>query len=125
MAIYNNGEVETIRESLDLDENVAHPASDERLEQLRQQGVNGSLVQRTVRVADTPPSERPVPDGVAVEVQAHHDNEEIVYVGSADAQERALAGREFTTFRLGDLSELHARGSGTDRLVLTFTEVES
>jgi hypothetical protein len=103
----------------------ARPATDERLERIREQSANGPLRQMVVTAGNAPVDSQPVPNGALVDVQAHHENDGIVYVGDADSQERALAPREFTTFGVSNLDQIHARGSASDRLVLTWAATEA
>jgi hypothetical protein len=114
--------VKELRGIEDSDGQEAHAASDERLEELRAQGANGSLQQQTINVENTPPNAYDVPDGTVVEVQAHADNSGIVYVGDSDAQERALGAREFVDFAVDDLAAIHARGTAGDRIVLSWSD---
>lgn len=123
MAVYGNNEIEEIRESLDLDEDPAHPASDERIEQIRQQGVNRSLSQVTHDpTADgTQCPANAVPDGVAVDVQAAAGNDGLLFVGDSAGQQRALGPRESISVQVADTSNIHVRApTAGDAAVLTW-----
>ncbi|QSG06469.1 hypothetical protein [Halapricum desulfuricans] len=124
MTVYTNGEVEELRSVIDSNGNEASPASDDRLESVRQQGSNGTLNQ-LVYTTDGTTAEAvdaaAVPDGHGLLIQGYHTNSETVYVGDGDTQEHALGTRESITVDVQDASEVYVQTpTAGDGIVLTW-----
>lgn len=128
MTIYNTGEVEEIRNVRDADGSEASPASDERIESVRQQGANGLLGQTVYQTGGTNAEQvdsQAVPDGKAVMIQAHDSNSGPVFVGDSESQEHALRPRESVEVQVENHDEIHVRAtSGGDQVVLTWVSLQ-
>lgn len=94
MSLDTKTKIQEVQEAIDKDGNSAHAATDERLEDVRQQGVNRSGLQNfAFDTQSTDPEQMPnqdVPDGVDVSLIYYPTNSGVVWVGDADAQEVPL-----------------------------------
>jgi len=105
------GEIDELQQVQDADGNTARPASDERLEDVRQQGQNHSSIvdgQYTVSNADTAESlpDQPIPDGVEVVITYDPANNGVVYVGDGDPGFPLTDVGQGISFRVSNLSVL-------------------
>ncbi|SEN04269.1 hypothetical protein SAMN05216388_1001229 [Halorientalis persicus] len=103
------GEIDNLETIQDADDSDAHPASDERLEEVRQQGQNHSgLVdgQYTVDQADTAESlpDQPIPDGIEVVVAYDPANDGVVYAGDGSPSYPLTDVGQALTLRVDNLS---------------------
>jgi hypothetical protein len=123
MPLDTSTEVQEIRNSLDKDGDQAHPASDERLEQLRQHGVGRGLsqIEHDPNSDEKQAPDNSVPDGVAVEIAAADSNGGTIYVGDSNGQKRPLAPRESLSVNVSNTNEIYVRApTGGDTAVLTW-----
>ena len=124
MTVYTSGEVEELRSVIDSDGDEASPASDDRLESVRQQGANGAMNQTVHTTGGTDAEDvdaATVPDGHGLLIQGHHSNSGTVYVGDSNTQEHALGTRESITVNVQNANEVYVRTpSAGDSVVLTW-----
>ena len=121
MTLNTRGKTTAIERVADQSGSVAHPATDERLELVRQQDANGQGSQITYTLQSSTPEQMPdndVPDGHGVLIQGHHENTGVVYVGDADTQAHALGPRESLTWNVADTSEIFAQSDTSGNMVV-------
>lgn len=128
--IYNNGEVEKIRQTIDRDGTEAHPASDERLEDVRRQGANKAGLedgQHLVSASDTVEAlpDQPIPDGVEVVVAYDPSNNGVVYVGNGDPGFPLTDTGQALHFRVANLSAVSVKAPNAGDGVRYIMEVDA
>jgi hypothetical protein len=127
MAMDTRGETTDIESVEDQTGDPAHPATDERLESVRQQGQNGDMNQVVHTTDGTNPEQvesYPVPDGHGLLVQGYHGNSGAAFVGDSDTQEHKLGPRESVTVDVRDSAEVYVRTPNAgDGVVLTWVSL--
>lgn len=118
------GEIDELQAVRDADGDSARPASDERIESVREQGENGAMNQMVYETSGTGTEQvdaAAVPDGHGVAIQGHYDNVDTVYIGDAGTQAHALGTRESLVVDVENTDEIHVQTpTAGDKIVLTW-----
>lgn len=107
------GEINELRSVTDADDNPARPASDERLEDVRQQGENSDSLTGFTHTTESTNAEalgsQPVPDGTGVLIAAPSGNSASVWIGNSDAQPIELSPGGSIVLEVADTSIVTVR----------------